>query len=163
MNIEYHSLETCRDLAGVAVVIDVLRAFTTAAMAFHVGARKIILTDTVDSAFRLKRSIPGSLVSGEVDGYPVEGFDFSNSPAALEDVELRDRALIQRTSAGTQGVVRCSSASDILVASFVCAAATARAIERMKVQSLAFVITGGDEDAACADYIRDLLSGDWGG
>jgi 2-phosphosulfolactate phosphatase len=73
--------------------------------------------------------------------------------------------LIQRTTAGTQGVVRSIHASRILTASFVCASATARRIRQVEDQAVTFVITGkhpdwdGDEDEACADYIAQLLEG----
>ena len=54
-------------------------------------------------------------------------------------------------------MVRSASASEILVASFVCAAATAQCIRTLAADTVSFVITGGDEDAACADYIEALL------
>ena len=38
---------------------------------------------------------------GEVDGQPVEGFDFGNSPSKLIGRNLAGKHLIQRTSAGT--------------------------------------------------------------
>ncbi len=147
------------------VVIDVLRAFSTAAYALAAGAAEIILVSTVEEALALRARHPGSFVIGEVGGLPVEGFDFSNSPSQITDVDLKDRLLIQRTSSGTQGVVRSARADVLLAASFVCARATARAIAGLNPQNVSFVISGlgkdgyGDEDAACADYIEDLLTG----
>ena len=41
-----------------AVVIDVCRAFTTAAFAFFAGAEKIFLVRTVQEAFKLKDDVP---------------------------------------------------------------------------------------------------------
>ena len=38
MKIHYATLESCHDATGTVVVIDVLRAFTTAAYAFAAGA-----------------------------------------------------------------------------------------------------------------------------
>jgi 2-phosphosulfolactate phosphatase len=76
--------------------------------------------------------------------------------------------LIQRTSAGTQGVVRSLRAETLLTSSFVCASATASYIKRHAPTCVTFVITGihtdtnrdGDEDAACADYMAALLRGE---
>ena len=102
MNFERYNLDTCHQIEGVAVVVDVLRAFTTAAFVFQAGAEEIILTDTVEEAFRLRDEHPGSLLMGEVNGYPIDGFDHSNSPSSLQGAVLAGRTLIQRTSAGTQ-------------------------------------------------------------
>lgn len=183
MQIEQVTLATCGAAAGAVVVIDVLRAFTTAAFAFAAGAREIVLVSTVDEALALRERLPGALAMGEVGGLAVAGFDFSNSPADLVGQDLGGRTLIQRTSAGTQGVVRSVSAELLLASSFVCAGATARYLRELAPERVAFVITGdygsaggagdlgrggypidmradGDEDAACADYLAALLRAD---
>ena len=163
MEFKRASLETCGSATGMVVVIDVLRAFTTAAHAFAAGAHDILLVGTVEEALALRRRMSGALVMGEVDGLPVAGFDLGNSPSALLGVDLTGRRLIQRTSAGTQGMVRSTQASALLACSFVCAGATAGYIRQRTPASVTFVVTGashdldGDEDAACADYLESLL------
>jgi 2-phosphosulfolactate phosphatase len=165
MNIERATLETCHEATDTVVVIDVLRAFTTAAYAFAAGAVDIRPVATVEEALALRAQNPGWLVMGEVGGRPVAGFDFGNSPAAFLDVDLLGRHLVQRTSAGTQGVIRSRNAKRLLVASLVVARATAETIRRHAPRTVTLVITGarpdhpGDEDAACADYLEALLSG----
>jgi 2-phosphosulfolactate phosphatase len=165
MIISRASLDTCQDATGAVVVIDVLRAFSTAAYAFVAGVQDITLVSTVAEALALRERLPGSLVMGEVDGLLVPGFDFANSPAQFDGLDLVGRHLIQRTSAGTQGVVRSWKADRLLAASFCNARATAQDILHFSLSTLTFVITGlrpggwGDEDAACADYIEALLRG----
>jgi 2-phosphosulfolactate phosphatase len=165
MNIERATLETCHKATDTVVVIDVLRAFTTAAYAFAAGAVDIRPVATVEEALSLRAQNPGWLVMGEAGGRPVAGFDFGNSPAAFLDVDLSGRHLVQRTSAGTQGVVRSRNARRPLVASLVVARATAETIRRHAPETVTLVITGarpdrpGDEDAACADYLEALLTG----
>jgi 2-phosphosulfolactate phosphatase len=165
MNINRATLQDCHKATGTVVVIDVLRAFTTAAYAFDAGAQDITLVSTIKQAFALKKQMPGALLMGEADGLPILDFDLSNSPAELEAYDLRGRRLIQRTTSGTQGVVRSTQADTLLTSSLVCASATARYIQRTNPVSLTFVISGhrpggwGDEDAACADYIEAQLSG----
>lgn len=167
------TLADCSQAGGAVVVIDVIRAFTTAAYAFSRGARQILLVRTIAEALALRRRLPGALVMGEVGGMPVEGFDFGNSPSQLANVDLTGCRLIQRTSAGTQGVVLSSRADHLLAASFTCARATARLISQLNPRDVTFVITGrddaslsvaqpldlGDEDASCADYLEALLRG----
>lgn len=149
----------------MVVVIDVLRAFTAAAWAFHRGAAELVLTTTVDEAFRLRDRHQGSVIMGEVDALPVDGFDLPNSPTAVADATLRARRVIHRTTAGTQGACRALAASHLYAASLVVANATATAIAGLNPAQVAFVETGrrdgdsGDEDVACADYLEGLLAG----
>jgi len=166
MRIERATNDTCGTAAGAVVAIDVIRAFTTAAFALAAGARDIVPVGTVEEALALRARFPGALAIGEVGGYPIDGFDFGNSPSALLDQDLAGRRLIQRTSAGTQGLVRSLKAETLFAGSFVCAAATARAIARSAPASVTLVATGvfpgrdGDEDLACADYLAALLRGE---
>ena len=160
------SLDTCAGATGTVVVIDVLRAFSTAAYAFAAGASEILLVSTVDEALSLRAQRLGSLAMGEVGGLKPERFDYGNSPYEISVQDFAGQPLIQRTSAGTQGVVRSSRADTLLASSFVCARATADFIGRHAPEIVTFVITGlgpegrGDEDAACADYIEALLRGE---
>lgn len=151
---------------GVYVVIDVIRAFTTAAFALGAGAGYILLTGEVEEALALRERFPGLLVMGEVGGRRPVGFDLGNSPAALAEINLKGRILVQRTSAGTQGVVKVFNGQPTAVvyaASFPTAAATARCVARLAPPRVTFVVTGifdggyGDEDTACADYLQALL------
>src|SRR5690349_20082319 len=105
VRIERATNDTCGDATGAVVAIDVLRAFTTAAFAFAAGAREILLVSTVAEALALRERFPGSFIMGEVDGLPVDGFDFSNSPGDQLGRDFGGARFIQRTSAGTQGVV----------------------------------------------------------
>ena len=131
---------------GAVVVVDVIRAFTTAAYAFGSGAKEIYLVGTVDEALAFKSTNPGSLALGEDRGLRPEGFDFPNSPAMVRNADLDGRTLVQRTSAGTQGVVRAVDATRLWAASLVVASATARAVEEAGLGEPTYVITGRFED-----------------
>jgi 2-phosphosulfolactate phosphatase len=148
----------------VVVVIDVLRAFSTAAYAFGRGAERILPVSTVEEALQYKQRHPGVLAIGEVHGLPPPGFDMGNSPTRLVEHDLSGCTVVQRTTAGTQGVIRSRNASTLLTASFVVAGATVRYIEGIKPESVTFVATGqgherGAEDLACAEYLEACLRG----
>lgn len=176
IEINFCDLDGCGAADGTIVVIDVCRAFSTAACAFGAGARQIYLTGEADEAVALARKLnaqldPGAprvLAMGEVGGMPVEGFDLWNSPTQVTAMDLREHTLVQRTSAGTQGVVRARRARRILTTSFNVAGATARAIQAAPPAPVTFVITGvhaedpryGQEDRACAEYMAALLRGE---
>lgn len=158
----YTSLETCHEATGIVIVIDVLRAFSTAAYAFSRGAKEILLVSTVEEALALRSQVPNSKVMGEVGGLPPEGFDFGNSPAQIREQDLTGLTLIQRTGAGTQGAVRSKKADILVAASFVVAGSTVEYISRLEPAEVTFVITGihnNDEDLACAEYLEALLKG----
>ena len=165
MEIDRVTLDGCREVAGVVVVVDVLRAFTTAAFAFDRGAEEIFLVSTVEEAFELREHNTDYLLIGEVDGFPVEGFDLPNSPAAVAKLDLRGRRLIQRTTAGTQGVVQATKADRLFAASLCVGSGTAGYIAALRPRIVTFVETGvraggaGDDDAACSDYIGGILVG----
>ncbi len=164
MKFQYVNLETCHTATGLAVVIDVIRAFTNAAFAFSRGAEKIYPVSGVDEALEFKRQSPGTLACGEVGGIPPEGFDFGNSPTRTNALDLTGRVIVQRTGAGTQGVVRSARASQMVAASFVVASATVKYVQSLQPDGVAFVITGenydgGAEDFACAEYLEALLRG----
>lgn len=164
MKFHYTNLETCHDAIGTVIVIDVVRAFTSAAFAFSRGTKVIYPVSTVEEALEYKKQNPNLLICGEVGGLPPEGFDFGNSPTRLLELDLQDCTLVQRTGAGTQGVVRSVNAEKMLAASFVVAGATAKYIKELAPESVTFVVTGqsydgGDEDLACAEYLEELLRG----
>jgi len=165
MKFERRTLENCADATGIVVVIDVIRAFTTAAFAIEAGARSITLCGTVEEALNLGRTYSSSFVMGEEGGLPPQGFDAGNSPHALKGMNLSNRSVVQRTSAGTQGIILSKNARILLASSFVVASATVEFIKSISPRTVTFVITGkrqdgsGDEDEACADYLEELLAG----
>lgn len=164
MKFHYANLENCHKATGVVVVVDVIRAFTNAAFAFHRGAAEIYTVSGVDEALQLKAQIPYSLACGEVGGLPPEGFDFGNSPTQTNALDLKGKTIIQRTGAGTQGIVRSVNATEIIAASFVVARQTINYLEMLSPDTVTFVITGqtydgGEEDLACAEYLAALFYG----
>ena len=157
MKFQYAWLENCAEARGTLIVIDVLRAFSTAAYAFAAGAQSISLVGSVEEALALKRQFPDWLILGEVGGLPPAGFDFGNSPSQIREQNLAGRQLIQRTGAGTQAVVRSVRAERLLAASFVVASATLRSVRSAGVLQVTFVLSGGEkneEDLACAQYLQ---------
>jgi 2-phosphosulfolactate phosphatase len=134
------------DARGAVVVVDVLRAFTTAAYAFASGARRIWLVDSVAEALAVKAARPGTLVMGEDGGRRVDGFDFANSPAEVAAADLAGRDLVQRTSAGTRGVVAASGATRRWCTGLVCASATAAAVGASGLGPPDYVLTGWRDD-----------------
>ncbi len=157
--IRVEHLEGARSARGVAVVIDVLRAFTTAACAFAAGAREILLVDSVDAAFALKKRVPDAFLMGEVGGFKVDGFDHGNSPSDLPRDAVRGRRIIQCTGSGTRCAVAASGADALFVSGLATAGATARAVAAAPVVTLVASMGAVEGDDAVADYIEGVLRG----
>jgi 2-phosphosulfolactate phosphatase len=166
MLIHRASLDTCGNEKDTVIVIDVLRAFTTAAYAFSRGAREIILASTIEHAYELKERYPDALLVGELRGYPIDRFDYGNSPSGLASLDLTGRRLVHRTTAGTQGAIRSKGARHILATGFATASATIQKALSFSPASITLVQTellpngNGDEDVACADLIETTLRGE---
>ena len=158
-------LRGAREAEGTAIIIDVFRAFTTAAVAFARGAERIVLVAEVADALKLREEGYGDLCMGEVAGMRPDGFDFGNSPFELSQADVAGKRLIQSTRAGTVGVAAATNAEKIYAGSLVIAEATAKAVldeapERVSVVAMgAEGKTRADEDEQCALYMRNLLLG----
>lgn len=153
--------------SDTVVVIDVLRSFTTAAVALAHGAQAIYPVEGLAMAITLRERLSNPVSVGAVGGGdPAPGFDFGNSPSRLMQADLAGKNVVMSTAAGVRGLQRFRQARQLYAASLVCARATAEAIGATGAREVCFVITGewvdrdGDEDIACADYIESLLRGE---
>ena len=172
MNIRIlHMLEGARAARGLTVIIDVFRAFTVQTYLMRNNAARIIPVGDVQVAWDYKAAHPDAVLCGERNGVIIEGFDFGNSPSALEHVDLTGKTVIHTTSAGTQGIANASGADEIITGSLVNAKAIADYIRMKAPQEVSLVCMGLNatsrtpEDDLCADYIKALLEGtpapDW--
>lgn len=156
-------LEGAKKAKGTAVVIDVFRAFTTAAYVMANGAEKILPVGRVEEALELRRQNPGWLIMGEVHGHKVPGFDYGNSPDEVNQVDFTGKTVIQRTSSGVQGILAASGAEEVLLGSFVLAEATVDYIRRKNPGVVSIVAMGWEgeheaiEDELCAEYLEFRL------
>ena len=159
------------EATGAALVIDVFRAFTTAAIAFDRGAERITLVAEVEEALEIRRSNPAiaDILMGEVEGRRPDGFDHGNSPYEATTVDFAGKSVVQSTRAGTVGTAAAGAAGcdPIYVTSFVVAGATVRALLAEdpppgRVTILAMGDQGvnrSDEDEHCALYLRNRIEG----
>jgi 2-phosphosulfolactate phosphatase len=159
-------LEGAQQARGAVAIIDVLRAFTTAAAVLANGASRIIMVGDVTEAMTLRNADLGQVCIGEVGGRAPPGFDFGNSPFEVSDTDFAGKTVIQRTSAGTQGIVAAARHAQVLyAASLVTATATARALLSHRADRIALVAMGNegiarsDEDELCALHLRNLVEG----
>ncbi len=160
-----HLFEGARKAKGLTVVIDVFRAFSTACYVFHNRAERIHPVGSIETAFQLKELHPDWLLMGEKDEQTIPGFHYGNSPTFIKDIDFTGKTVIQRTSAGTQGLVNATGADILLAGSFVNAGALVKYIRKANPEYLSLVCMGYsanypiEEDTFCAEYIRNELEG----
>ena len=146
------------------VIVDVFRAFTTAAFCVAAGAREIVLVGDHEHALAMKREDPHLFLTGEIGGRPIPGFDVGNSPSAIEKLDLTGRRVVQRTSSGTQGVVAATGAAEVLLGSLVIASATARYLANADVVTVVAMGSSAqetsEEDELGAAFIAARLRGE---
>ena len=158
-------IDGAKNATGLTVVIDVCRAFSTAAFLVSRGIQEIYTVGTIQEAYQLRKKIPNCLLVGEVKGRKPEGFDLGNSPSEILTSEFIGQRAIQRTSAGTQGIINAKNADEILTGAFVNASAIVRYIQRAKPETVSFVCMGFEtareckEDTLCAEFLCGLLTG----
>ena len=132
--------------SSVCIVIDALRATSTAATLLARGARQVVVAGTIDEARRLKAAMPEALLCGEVGGLPPEGFDHGNSPVEFEGLDLDGRRVILATSNGTRALAGLRSARAVFTGSLLNLTACARlaAIVATSQGSLTVVCSGAE-------------------
>jgi 2-phosphosulfolactate phosphatase len=154
-----------RAARGVAVVIDVFRAFSGAAYAFWRGATAVIPVADIEQARALKAERSQALLIGERFARPLPGFDCGNSPSDLLQFDLAGRTLIHTTHSGTQGLTNAAQADEVLTGALVNAAAIVRYLQKRQPAVVTLVRMGQEarercvEDDICADLIAERLHG----
>lgn len=145
----------------VAVVIDVLRATSTMITALGAGYRRVLCTATEEEARSLRA--PGRLLAGERHCRPIEGFDYGNSPGALD--EARGEELVLCTTNGTPAILSAlAAAEEVLIGALLNLSALLERIPRGRDVTFVCAGTGGRfalEDCYAAGRIVAELEGSW--
>ncbi len=148
------------------VVIDVLRASTTIAVALMNGAKEIIPVSNIDSAVKISGSLFGDVVlrAGERNAKMIEGFNLGNSPLEYKEEIVRGKSIIFMTTNGSGTMVKGRHAKNLVVAGFVNISTVVGFLREL--HSDVIIICAGKEnnfcieDAVCAGRIINMLERD---
>ncbi len=156
---------TEEDVRGkTVVVIDVLRACTTACAAFRSGCREIIPVESIGDATSLLANLDRDVVllAGERQGYKVDGFDLGNSPYEFTEDIVRGKVIILASTNGSRALVPGSGGEECMAASFV---NVSNVVERIASvgNDIAIVCSGRElhfslEDTLCGGMIISGLA-----
>jgi len=142
------------------VVIDVVRATTTAITAVALGRRCLPVT-SLDAAHSLAGRLADPLLVGEVDGVMPNEFDINNSPAALAKRTDLHRPAILLSSSGTKLLQSAASCEVVFLA---CLRNFTSLASHLASSSGDVAIIGAgtrgefrEEDQMCCAWIADRL------
>lgn len=166
MNIQIlHLIEGVKQAQGLAVIIDVFRAFSVECYLYDMGVREIRPVGTIKEAFGWQKARPDVLLIGERHGKKCDGFQYGNSPSSFRSQDIEGRFAVHTTSAGTQGIINATHASEIITGSLVNTKAVAEYIRQKQPETVSLVCMGNggvrpaEEDGLCAEYIKSILEG----
>ncbi|MFW6251943.1 MAG: 2-phosphosulfolactate phosphatase, partial [Halanaerobium sp.] len=159
-------LEGAARAEGLTVIIDVFRAYTTAAYLFANQAEKIFIVSKVETARRLKEELANPVLIGERKGIKIEDFDFNNSPYFISQHNFEGKEVVLSTSAGTKGIIAAKNSDEIITGSFVNIKATAEYIIKKDPEFVSLAAMGNNgvteaaEDNLYAQELEKILKGE---
>ncbi|MPY65905.1 2-phosphosulfolactate phosphatase [Deinococcus sp. SDU3-2] len=147
--------------SDVVLVVDVLRATTTAVTYLERGAEALLLTATPEVA--LAQRGEGIVLAGERGGWPIPGFDLGNSPAEAATQTFAGQSVVMNTTNGTAAAhIAAASGKHVLLAALTNAHAAARRARALATEEIAIVCAGTDgrvglEDVYAAGVLAEYL------
>ena len=151
----------------LVIVIDVLRATSTMVTALANGCQSIVPVLSPEDAIERRLTLPGSLLGGERNVLPIEGFDLGNSPFDYVPEKVGGKKVIITTRNGTRAIRDASAAPKIWMASFLNMQSIVLAVLRQfensdNLQGVVVFCAGTEErfdlpDTLCAGMLIDGL------
>ena len=138
------------DMQGrTVVVIDVLRASTTIAVALHHGARAVLPAGSTEEALRIAQNLERDdvVLAGERKSQRIPGFALGNSPSECTSEAVQGKTVVLTTSNGSPALIAAQAAREVIVGAAVNFSAV---VERCRTQ----LAEHGDLLIVCAGHER---------
>ena len=105
------------DGVSTVVIVDLLRATSVISTAFECGIEAIIPVKTLEEALAYK-NIENHIIAAERNTFPIEGFDYGNSPYHYINADVKGKTLALTTTNGTKAI-HLAKEHKVITASFV--------------------------------------------
>jgi len=98
------------------VVVDVLRATTTIAVALHHGARAVVPAGSTEEALRIAQNLERDdvVLAGERRSTRIPGFALGNSPLEFTADVVHGKTIVLTTTNGTPALIAAQGAREVL-------------------------------------------------
>ncbi len=97
------------------VVVDVIRATTTAITALNLG-RKVFPAKNSDEAYIVASTLDNPILAGELGGNMPYGFDITNSPVQVSERNDFERPMVLVSSSGTSLLLNSAGSNGVIAA-----------------------------------------------
>lgn len=158
----FPSYKNAQDAQGLAVIIDVCTAFTTACFLIQNGGT-VALVANIDAAYTLKKRHPAWVLVGNYGGIRPPSFDYFDSPVEIKKSDFTGKTVVLLAPEGVRGILRATHAEEIITASFVNVNSVIDYIRKSNPSIVSLVCTEDrytyNEDLFCASYIKNTLEG----
>ncbi|GAA6735148.1 2-phosphosulfolactate phosphatase [Thermus oshimai] len=145
----------------VVLVVDVIRATTTAACFLEAGAEALYLVPSLEAARAFKDE--DVVLAGEAGGLRPSGFDLGNSPREALEAPVGGKVVVMATTNGTKAAhLAGMTAKHVLLASLFNAHAAARKALELATEEVAILCAGkegrvGLDDVYTAGVLAEYL------
>lgn len=137
------------DVQGqTVVVIDVLRATSTVAVALFNGAKAVIPAASTEEALRLAQNLERDdvLLAGERKAVRIPGFALGNSPLEYTVEAVQGKTVVLTTTNGTPALIAVQGAREVIVAAAVnFSAVVARSRAALEAHGELIIVCSGRE------------------
>jgi 2-phosphosulfolactate phosphatase len=143
---------TAADVQGrTVVVLDLLRATTTIAVALYHGARAVLPAASTEEALRLAQNLERDdvVLAGERKSQRIPGFALGNSPLEFTADAVRGKTVVMTTTNGTPALIAAQGGREVIVGAAVNFSAV---VERCR----AALAASGDLVILCAGRERQF-------
>jgi 2-phosphosulfolactate phosphatase len=143
--------------ADTVLVVDTLRATTTAGVYLEQGADSLYLCPDLETARAFAGE--GVVLAGERNCLPPEGFDFGNSPLLAREARFDNRTVVMSTTNGTLAAnAACETGKHVILASLRNAHGAARKARERSSEEIAILCAGNAGRVALEDvYTAGVL------
>jgi 2-phosphosulfolactate phosphatase len=136
------------EAAGVAVMVDALRASATITALIAAGARRVWVATEIEQAHAMKarlvqEGIGEPILLGEREGFPPPGFDAGNSPRDAMALPINGRDAVFTSTTGSARLGQLEGTSLAVVGSTVNADRVARIVAERAGDRPVFAIAAG--------------------
>lgn len=150
---------------AAVVVVDVLRATSTIAVALAAGAAAVRPVPTAEAGLALRAADPDRLLVGEREAHPAPGFDLGNSPAAMLTLAMVGREVLLAVGDAAAAFAAVAGAADVYSLSLLNLEAVAAVLADSPPPGGLWVVCAGNggapglDDAYVAGALADRLQG----